>query len=329
MAIGIMLYHLHWWLLYLPGSNTLLGRLGFYAVSIFFILSGLSMAVVYNAVIDNVRQAIRFEIKRIFRIWPLMWLAILLTIIPSLVDSSGIKNLGSGAYRKAGIVLFCIGASIFAGNTIIKKMTRNVPPDTALSVMVAKIRKNWMVYAGLALLLAVALLALRYPQVDQWRVLLINLTSTFSIFSRNEYIVTGGWSIGNEMLYYALTPMILALYNKRIAFGNMLTVASILIASYYSVYALSDQRPFTDQWVMYIHPLNHLYLYCMGIFIYYNFTSWRINDMLNIVVLAVAALLFIFIPFHGDPFFSRDRLGQTFIQHSFDLDRHLFLPPET
>ena len=39
MALSVMIYRLTSWNLYHPDASTLLGRLGIYAVSIFFILS--------------------------------------------------------------------------------------------------------------------------------------------------------------------------------------------------------------------------------------------------------------------------------------------------
>ncbi len=48
MAIAIMFYHLTSWHITPLDSSSVLGRLGIYGVSVFFILSGLSMAVVYS-----------------------------------------------------------------------------------------------------------------------------------------------------------------------------------------------------------------------------------------------------------------------------------------
>lgn len=77
-AFSIMIYHYcglitgnHY------SADTILGRLGIYGVSIFYILSGLTLYLVYQKRI-NVQD---FAIKRIFRIFPLLWLAILATIM--------------------------------------------------------------------------------------------------------------------------------------------------------------------------------------------------------------------------------------------------------
>lgn len=64
MALSIMLYHF-------GGKHdaaTPLGRLGIYGVSIFFILSGLSMAIAYDRYIQGFRTSVTFFIRRLFRI---------------------------------------------------------------------------------------------------------------------------------------------------------------------------------------------------------------------------------------------------------------------
>ena len=92
MAIAIMFYHLTSWHITPLDSSSVLGRLGIYGVSVFFILSGLSMAVVYSNFIVDSKTAISFFIRRIFRIWPLLWICIALSTIPSLIKGSEIST---------------------------------------------------------------------------------------------------------------------------------------------------------------------------------------------------------------------------------------------
>ena len=92
MAISIMLYHLDRFIFGDPGSESLIGRLGIYGVSIFFILSGLSMAMVYARFLNSGRNTLRFFIRRFFRIVPLMVVAfgllVMLNILRSIVGGS-------------------------------------------------------------------------------------------------------------------------------------------------------------------------------------------------------------------------------------------------
>lgn len=81
-ALSIMIYHLSVW-----GSNKLdqhsfLGRLGVYGVSIFYVLSGLTLFHVYfDKMKPSFNDLKNFFLKRFFRIYPLLWLVIFLTLI--------------------------------------------------------------------------------------------------------------------------------------------------------------------------------------------------------------------------------------------------------
>jgi exopolysaccharide production protein ExoZ len=79
-AFSIMIYHYLTWSYGVFDAGTFFGRIGLYGVSIFYILSGLTMALVYEKRMEVNRASISdFFIKRVFRIMPLLWLAIFLT----------------------------------------------------------------------------------------------------------------------------------------------------------------------------------------------------------------------------------------------------------
>lgn len=79
MAFGIMVYHYFLWTGSHPDAGTLLGRTGIYGVSVFYVLSGLTLYIVYHEKL-NASNTGQYFIKRIFRIFPLLWLSILLTL---------------------------------------------------------------------------------------------------------------------------------------------------------------------------------------------------------------------------------------------------------
>jgi len=88
-AFSIMFYHFSTWTFGVYSSNNLLGRIGLYGVSIFYVLSGLTLFLVYFNKNDSfIYFAKKFFIRRAFRILPLLWLTILLTILimPSPID---------------------------------------------------------------------------------------------------------------------------------------------------------------------------------------------------------------------------------------------------
>lgn len=98
-ALGIMVYHYcSWGLRQNSGetvfpAETFLGRVGVYGVAIFYVLSGLTLYYVYyHKMKPDLADLKDFFAKRIFRIFPLLWLTTILTIITQL-PTKGFPNL--------------------------------------------------------------------------------------------------------------------------------------------------------------------------------------------------------------------------------------------
>jgi len=224
MALSIMFYHLTIWMIVPLDSSSPLGRLGVYGVSIFFVLSGLSMAIVYNRYINSFRNSVNFYVRRIFRIWPLLWVVCILVILP--------------VYNKTGTY--------------------------------------------------------------DWQLFFLNTTTLFGFIKPEAYIAAGAWSIGNEMVYYALTPLIFFLYNYSKRAGNIFFLISLAIGLYFAFVLLNPHKNIMPQWTLYVHPLNNLFLYVMGIAIYYNFRNIQLNQAFNVTLLVVAIVLFCLLPYSGN-----------------------------
>lgn len=83
-AFGIMIYHYLSWTLGKFSADTFMGRLGIYGVSIFYVLSGLTLYYVYyDKMKPSKEDIVSFFKKRIFRIFPLLWLVTIVAIILS------------------------------------------------------------------------------------------------------------------------------------------------------------------------------------------------------------------------------------------------------
>lgn len=81
-AFGIMIYHYLTWSLGNFAADEFWGRVGVYGVSVFYILSGLTLYYVYHTKMKPSRHEVMvFAKKRFFRIYPLLWLATLATIL--------------------------------------------------------------------------------------------------------------------------------------------------------------------------------------------------------------------------------------------------------
>lgn len=82
VALLIMLYHYIFWISGKAQYSELLGKVGIYGVSIFYILSGFTLYFVYhNSLRFTVPSLRSFFLKRFFRLFPLLWLVISLTVL--------------------------------------------------------------------------------------------------------------------------------------------------------------------------------------------------------------------------------------------------------
>lgn len=224
-ALLIMIYHLYSWEIVPLNVDSWLGRCGIYAVSIFFLLSGLSMSIVYNNFIKDIQSSCEFFVRRIFRIWPLLFIV-----------------------------------------------------TTYNFVLICRNGFEW----------------------EMITVYILNITTLFGFIKPEAYISTGGWSIGNEVVYYAMTPIILLLYNKKRVYGNILFMITLYIGYYFAFNVLDKNLILSQQWITYINPFNNLYFYVGGIAIYYNFKDYYIDKDLNNVFLFISIALFCTIPLRGD-----------------------------
>lgn len=102
------------------------------------------------------------------------------------------------------------------------------------------------------------------------------------------------------MVYYALTPIIFFLYNYKKWVGNIFFIVCLSIGLFFAFYLLNTNINLPEQWALYVNPFNNLFLYVMGIAIYYNFRYININTTLNIILLLVAISLFCLLPFEGN-----------------------------
>lgn len=81
-AFSIMLYHLSTWNFGSYSGKSVLGRVGIYGVSIFYILSGLTLYYVYyNKMSPTLSEIGDFFKKRILRIFPLLWLVTVASLV--------------------------------------------------------------------------------------------------------------------------------------------------------------------------------------------------------------------------------------------------------
>lgn len=211
-AVSIMLFHYFSFNYGELDSGSTLGRLGIYGVSIFYILSGLTLYWNYSKKF-HLKE---FALKRIFRIFPLLWLATLIHAVLDLLSKSKIN----------------------------------------------------------------------------YTTLLLNLTGTFGFVAPDKYIAVGAWSIGNELVFYALFPFMLLLKSWRLIIYALLFWIFLSFASIW----LDPERPLYTQWLLYINPIHQSFLFMTGLVIGAYLPQWKHWY----IPLILGVTLFIIWPASGD-----------------------------
>ncbi|GAB2975347.1 acyltransferase [Mucilaginibacter puniceus] len=120
-AIGIMLFHFFSWTYGEYTSQFMLSRFGLYGVSLFYILSGLTLAHVYTNKLTSGSETGKFFIKRIARILPLLWLVTIITIFSARQHFSTweiLLNL-SGLFGFISPVSYIAGGAWSIGNEMV------------------------------------------------------------------------------------------------------------------------------------------------------------------------------------------------------------------
>lgn len=223
-ALAVLLFHFEKWGAEQWNADTFLGKCGVYAVSVFFVLSGLTLTLVYkNKESGGAGAWFSFGIKRIFRIFPLFWLA--------------------------------TAATIFLDET-------------------------------------------PYPSGR----ILLNFSGLFGFFDPAGDIALGGWSIGDELVYYTAFPFLLWAGVRRPWLFHLALAGALAIACWYAFCRANTEQTIVAQWPVYVEPLNHAFFFTSGMAL----GLW--HDRLSMLspafwkrTLALCLLLFVFYTPGHDP----------------------------
>src|SRR5689334_7988737 len=127
--------------------------------------------------------------------------------------------------------------------------------------------------------------------------IILNLTLTFGFINPVAYLPDGGWSIGNEMVFYLLFPVaIYAMRRQRWAFMLFL-LASVGVACWFAFVRLDPTRSLGSQWPQYVRPENHLFLFLSGVLVAGGIGAISLRPILSYVVLLSSVGLFVALPF--------------------------------
>lgn len=220
LACSIMVYHLGSWEGFEVGGFTILGRLGIYGVSTFFVISGLSMAMMYHGRLKRFEDIKDFTVRRFFRIWPLLLFAI----------------------------------------SLVTAMKLSLGED------------------------------------PQWWRVAINVTAIFAFVSPGNYINVGAWSLGNEIVYYSLTPILIFLLGSQPWMKWAIGVSALIWGTGYTWLYFDSRYTFESQWIIYVNPLCNFHFYILGMVIFYVFDKVHLNFGWCIGALTLGIALLAWLP---------------------------------
>lgn len=228
LALGILFYHICSWSMRVPPSETLLGKLGVYGVSLFYIISGVSMSISYRYVKWSVGSLRSFFIKRFFRLAPLFILSTVLML----------------------------------------KLNYNIEYTKEM-------------------------LPLKF---------LANITLLFGLYDPGYTFVIGGWSIGNEFVFYLFFPLIIVMFTRGLSTALLLFTAIIASMVMYGFYCMPEYSTLAKAWKVYISPLNNIVFFILGVSIPFIMDRVKIvnENRYALILLFISSALFVFYPATGD-----------------------------
>lgn len=228
MSLSIVIYHFStqftaWGM---TDSSTILGRLGIYAVTAFYVISGMALYLAHRKDKWTVPQYGVFILRRFLRLAPVYW-------VPLIVYT-----------------VFC-----------------------------------FQYYNGFV--------------IDGWKYVQ-NIFLIFGLTNPTEYMIMGGWSIGNEVVFYLLFPFFILMASNKVL-SVLLLSASVALLVYCAFYFIDPAVMLSKQWAIYIDPMNQVYYFSLGVLA----ARWLLplvgkNRKIMVLTALLLFIAFVCYPANGD-----------------------------
>jgi exopolysaccharide production protein ExoZ len=221
-AFAVMIYHYQTWSYGPLDPSSVLGKLGIYAVSIFYILSGLTLCLVYTDMEPTFEEIKKFWIKRFFRIFPLMWLVMFVSICLS----RDIPDLSKLALNVTGLFGFFSWNSYIG--TGIWSIGNELTFYALFCLIVLLINRSAILFFALAFLTFV-----------------IYVTFAFYLFDPGQSLESQ-WTIYTNPLNQAflfVSGVLIGYLFKNVAISNMVSVALVLASALLFVFIGAASEP--------------------------------------------------------------------------------------
>jgi peptidoglycan/LPS O-acetylase OafA/YrhL len=154
-------------------------------------------------------------------------------------------------------------------------------------------------YSAAIFYTAVAILTNGFHSVFYWQVLVNVLYLNGIVLQAINYIPAGGWSIGTEMLFYLLIPILfkkvrslrsaLWLLLAAILFSNLLNWADMTLITHYTNRDWSVVR----NWYLYFWLPNQFPVFCFGILLFFFLKKYDPRPIVKRSCLLLSIILFL------------------------------------
>lgn len=102
---------------------------------------------------------------------------------------------------------------------------------------------------------------------------LLNLSGLFGFIKWDIYFATGAWSIGNEMVFYSLFPILLIGMNKNRYLPYIITFFILSCYLFFTFRIINQNELLAKQWHLYTNPLNQIFFFYAGVLLYKLFSN--------------------------------------------------------
>ncbi len=134
-----------------------------------------------------------------------------------------------------------------------------------------------------------------------WRLAALNYSLLFGFLNPSAYLTTGAWSIGNEMVFYSIFPLLLYFSKKVVDFSARVRFQCGRRIVFCFLCSFTD-APIEAQWNNYINPFNQLFLFLSGVAIglYFRPSALQTKRILFATAGVVCAMVFGLVPASGN-----------------------------
>lgn len=131
--------------------------------------------------------------------------------------------------------------------------------------------------------------------------LLLNVTGLFGFVQWDTYYSAGVWSIGNELVFYSIFPLIVLAAAGGPPRLTLVGIALALPFIYVATTGLESTTPLEQQWSVYINPLNQALLFFAGFAVGHFSRGRRIQRRIAWILLISCAAAFLLLPIPAEP----------------------------